>query len=65
MTMGWEQITSRGHFGVLNYLNVWIHDSVSEYICSLSFITEDPGRQLMTGSFNPIDQGSWEEEAYV
>jgi len=24
----------------------------------------DPGQQLMTGSFNPIDSGDWAAEAY-
>lgn len=26
---------------------------------------EDPGRQSMTGSFNPIDVGEWSEQAYL
>lgn len=26
---------------------------------------EDPGRQMMTGSFNPIDQGEWSMQAYL
>ncbi|KAI0337566.1 ankyrin [Trametopsis cervina] len=29
------------------------------------FIIEDPGRQSMSGSFNPIDDGEWAEQAYV
>ena len=29
------------------------------------FIEEDPGRQSISGSFNPIDEGEWSENAYV
>jgi ankyrin repeat protein len=29
------------------------------------FIEEDPGRQSISGSFNPIDQGEWSESAYI
>lgn len=29
------------------------------------FIEENPGRQTMTGSFNPIDDGEWSEQVYV
>jgi hypothetical protein len=29
------------------------------------FIQEDPGRQTMTGSFNPIDVGEWSAFAYL
>lgn len=28
-------------------------------------MVEDPGRQLATGSFHPIDDDEWEEDAYV
>ncbi|KAH8111009.1 ankyrin repeat protein [Phellopilus nigrolimitatus] len=31
----------------------------------ISFIEEDPGRQSMTGSFNPIDVGEWSTQAYL
>ena len=31
----------------------------------LSFLQEDPGRQIFTGSFNPIDYGEWSEQAYI
>ncbi|KIJ65131.1 hypothetical protein HYDPIDRAFT_153095 [Hydnomerulius pinastri MD-312] len=31
----------------------------------ISFIQENPGRQSISGSFNPIDAGEWSEEAYV
>ena len=30
-----------------------------------SFIEEDPGRQSISGSFNPIDDGEWSEAAYI
>jgi len=29
------------------------------------FIEEDPGRQSISGSFNPIDEGQWSESAYI
>ena len=29
------------------------------------FVEEDPGRQSMSGSFNPIDEGEWAEQAYI
>ncbi|KAG6843611.1 hypothetical protein H0H87_002590, partial [Tephrocybe sp. NHM501043] len=29
------------------------------------FIEEDPGRQIMSGSFNPIDDGEWSVQVYV
>ncbi|RXW22626.1 hypothetical protein EST38_g3223 [Candolleomyces aberdarensis] len=31
----------------------------------IKFIEENPGRQTMTGSFNPIDVGEWSEQVYV
>ncbi|RXW15843.1 hypothetical protein EST38_g10015 [Candolleomyces aberdarensis] len=31
----------------------------------IKFIEENPGRQAMTGSFNPIDVGEWSEQVYV
>ncbi|KAJ7476865.1 ankyrin repeat protein [Mycena galericulata] len=31
----------------------------------ISFIQEDPGRQTMSGSFNPIDVGEWSAQVYV
>ncbi|KAJ3554073.1 hypothetical protein NM688_g3295 [Phlebia brevispora] len=31
----------------------------------VAFIEEDPGRQSMSGSFNPIDEGEWSEQAYM
>src|SRR6266404_4873289 len=32
---------------------------------SCRFIEEDPGRQSISGSFNPIDEGEWSETAYI
>ena len=29
------------------------------------FIQEDPGRQIISGSFNPIDYGEWSQQAYM
>ena len=29
------------------------------------FIEEDPGRQSISGSFNPIDEGEWSKTAYI
>ncbi|KAI0255298.1 hypothetical protein BJV78DRAFT_1151713 [Lactifluus subvellereus] len=31
----------------------------------IAFLEEDPGRQSISGSFNPIDEGEWSESAYV
>ncbi len=31
----------------------------------IAFLADDPGRQTMTGSFNPIDVGEWSEFAYL
>ncbi|KAH8995819.1 hypothetical protein EDB86DRAFT_3243523 [Lactarius hatsudake] len=31
----------------------------------IAFIKEDPGRQSISGSFHPIDEGEWSETAYV
>ncbi|KAI0628020.1 ankyrin [Trametes polyzona] len=31
----------------------------------IQFIQEDPGRQSMSGSFHPIDEGEWAEQAYM
>ncbi|KAI0325229.1 ankyrin [Cubamyces sp. BRFM 1775] len=31
----------------------------------VEFIREDPGRQSISGSFNPIDEGEWSEQAYM
>ena len=34
-------------------------------IILLSFIKEDPGRQSISGSFNPIDVGEWSAQVYI
>ncbi|KAF8164738.1 hypothetical protein B0H34DRAFT_686396 [Crassisporium funariophilum] len=31
----------------------------------IKFIEQDPGRQSISGSFNPIDDGEWSEHAYI
>ncbi|KAI0643463.1 ankyrin [Trametes meyenii] len=31
----------------------------------VQFIQEDPGRQSISGSFNPINEGEWAEQAYM
>ena len=31
----------------------------------LSWMTDDPGRQLLTGSFHPINDGEWAAQAYL
>lgn len=31
----------------------------------ISFIQENPGRQTLSGSFNPIDEGEWSEQVYI
>ena len=37
----------------------------SIHLSFLSFIDEDPGRQSMSGSFNPIDVGEWSGQVYI
>jgi ankyrin repeat protein len=32
---------------------------------AVRFVEEDPGRQSISGSFNPIDEGEWSESAYI
>ena len=32
---------------------------------AVRFIEEDPGRQSISGSFNPIDEGEWSVSAYI
>ncbi|KAK7053725.1 ankyrin repeat protein, partial [Favolaschia claudopus] len=31
----------------------------------ISFMQDDPGRQTLSGSFNPIDVGEWSEQVYI
>ncbi|KAF8349125.1 ankyrin repeat protein [Amanita rubescens] len=31
----------------------------------VSFVQENPGRQIITGSFNPIDAGEWSAQVYI
>ncbi|KXN88341.1 hypothetical protein AN958_07486 [Leucoagaricus sp. SymC.cos] len=31
----------------------------------ITFIQENPGRQSLSGSFNPIDEGEWSEQVYI
>ncbi|KAG8989669.1 hypothetical protein FRB94_014122 [Tulasnella sp. JGI-2019a] len=31
----------------------------------IAFIQVDPGRQSITGSFHPIDEGEWSDQAYI
>ncbi|TFK64176.1 ankyrin [Pluteus cervinus] len=31
----------------------------------IAFVQDDPGRQSITGSFNPIDVGEWAEQVYI
>ena len=38
--------------------------SMSTYIRP-SFMQENPGRQIITGSFNPIDVGEWSGQVYI
>jgi hypothetical protein len=40
------------------------HFLFSFLIILLRFLKVNPGRQLITGSFNPIDSGDWAAEAY-
>jgi hypothetical protein len=31
----------------------------------INFVKENPGRQLLTGSFHPVSDGKWTQGAYV
>jgi len=50
-----------------------VESGMSQFLRSFSrhsltanrFIQEDPGRQSISGSFNPIDDGEWAEQAYI
>ncbi|KDR65581.1 hypothetical protein GALMADRAFT_148580 [Galerina marginata CBS 339.88] len=45
--------------------NEILKEDQNKYIYGpLHFITIDPGRQLATGAFNPIDVGDWTSDAY-
>jgi ankyrin repeat protein len=37
--------------------------NTADIICR--FMQENPGRQAISGSFNPIDAGEWSEQAYI
>jgi ankyrin repeat protein len=43
----------------------FLSHSVDLIMASDRFIEEDPGRQSISGSFNPIDEGEWSESAYI
>ncbi|KAF7319941.1 Ankyrin repeat protein [Mycena kentingensis (nom. inval.)] len=41
-------------------------DESDQYIKGrITFVEEDPGRQSISGSFNPIDVGEWSEQVYI
>ena len=41
------------------------HFALRMMTVAIRFIEEDPGRQSISGSFNPIDEGEWSESAYI
>ena len=41
------------------------HIVIRPMTLAVRFIEEDPGRQSISGSFNPIDEGEWSESAYI
>lgn len=46
--------------------SVFLHISaLPSYCYPASFIEEDPGRQSISGSFQPIDVGEWAAQAYL
>ena len=42
-----------------------LHIVIHPIILAVRFIKEDPGRQSISGSFNPIDEGEWSESSYI
>ncbi|PPQ82853.1 hypothetical protein CVT26_008103 [Gymnopilus dilepis] len=50
-------------WGPITY--VFLTSSRTPLKASPSFMTTNPGRQLLTGSFRPIDFGDWAIEAYM
>lgn len=39
--------------------------SIHSPAASASFIQDNPGRQILSGSFRPVDVGEWSEQVYV
>ncbi len=52
-------------FAVVSSMFDSCHDIRSLADCFARFIREDPGRQSLSGSFKPIDEGEWAEQAYI
>ena len=40
-------------------------ENAPHQFCIYRFIEENPGRQTISGSFNPIDVGEWSEQVYL
>jgi ankyrin repeat protein len=51
--------------GRIAYVTSYLSRPVSLMALINRFIEEDPGRQSISGSFNPIDEGEWSESAYI
>jgi len=51
--------------GRIAYVTLRLHIAICLMTLAVRFIEEDPGRQSISGSFNPIDEGEWSEAAYI
>jgi len=51
--------------GRIAYVALHLHIAIRLITLAVRFIEEDPGRQSISGSFNPIDKGEWSESAYI
>ena len=51
--------------GRIAYVTLRLHIAIRLLTLAIRFIEEDPGRQSISGSFNPIDEGEWSESAYI
>jgi ankyrin repeat protein len=49
----------------LTYVTPRLLHCVSLTTLTHRFIEEDPGRQSISGSFNPIDEDEWSDSAYI
>jgi len=51
--------------GRITYVTPYLLHCVSLTTLAHRFIEEDPGRQSISGSLNPIDEGEWSDSAYI
>src|SRR5438105_2913094 len=57
--------TSHTYVGASRTWHFAFHIVIRPMTLAVRFVEEDPGRQSISGSFNPIDEGEWSESAYI